>query len=121
MSRRWIWWMLALLVVLVVMAAALWQATAKCLVPVGQLFKLPDGNVVRLEGVTYGIIHSPEATPWQRMLARLPTKLTRMLRLNNSAVHKTASPELIVWFSGGNNSRFELAVGDTGRRNAVKT
>ena len=38
MSRRWIWWMLALLVVLVVMAAALWQATAKCLVPVGQLF-----------------------------------------------------------------------------------
>ena len=118
MSRRWIWWMLALLVV---MAAALWQATAKCLVPVGQLFKLPDGNVVRLEGVTYGIIHSPEATTWQRTLARLPTKLTRMLRLNNSAVHKTASPELIVWFSGGNNSRFELAVGDTGRRNAVKT
>ena len=45
MSRRWIWWMLALLVVLVVMAAALWQATAKCLVPVGQLFKLPNGNV----------------------------------------------------------------------------
>ena len=53
MSRRWIWWMLALLVVLVVMAAALWQATAKCLVMVGQFFKRPDGNIVRLEGLTY--------------------------------------------------------------------
>lgn len=121
MSRRWIWWTLALLVVLGGSAAALWQATAKSLVPVGQLFKLPDGNVVRLEGMTYGIIHSPEATTWQRMLARLPPKLTRLLRLNNPAVHKTTSPEMIVWFSGGNTSSFEVAVGDTERRNAVKT
>ena len=70
MSRRWIWWTLALLVVLGGIAAALWLATANPTVPVGQLFKLPDGSVVRLEAVSYGTIHSPEATPWQRMLAR---------------------------------------------------
>jgi hypothetical protein len=121
MSRRWIWWSLALLVVLGGIAGALWMATAKPSVPVGQLFKLPDGSVVRLERVTYGIIHAPEATPWQQMLARLPAKLTRMLRLNNPAVHKTKSPELIAWFSGGNNSSFEVTVSDTQRRNAVRT
>lgn len=121
MSRRWIWWTLALLVVLCGIAALLWLATAKPSVPVGQLFKLPDGSVVRLEAVSYGTIHSPEATPWQRMLARLPVKFMRMLRLNNPAVHKTTAPELIAWFSGGNNSSFEVVVGDTERRNAVKT
>ena len=121
MSRRWIWWTFAGLVVLGSIAAVLWQATAKPSVPVGQLFKLPDGSVVRLEGMTYGTIHAPEATPWQRMLARLPVKLTRRLRLNNPAVHKSSTPELIVWFSGGNNSSFEVAVADTERRSAVKT
>jgi len=121
MSRGWMWGTFALLVAMAGIAAALWLATSKPSVPVGQLFKLPDGSVVRLEGVTYGIIHSPEATTWQRTLARLPAKLTRMLRLNNPAVHKSSAPELIVWFSGGNNSSFELAVGDTGRRSAVKT
>ena len=113
--------MFALLVVLGGIAAVLWQMTEKSSVPVGQLFKLPDGSVVRLEAVSYGTIHSPEATPWQRMLARMPVKFTRMLRLNNPAVHKTTAPELIAWFSGGNNSSFEVAVGDTERRNAVKT
>ena len=121
MSRRWIGWTLAVVGLLAGIAAVLWLATAKPSVPVGQLFKLPDGSVVRLEAVSYGTIHAPEATPWQRMLARLPVKFTRMLRLNNPAVHKTTAPELIAWFSGGNNSSYEVAVGDTERRNAVKT
>ena len=121
MSRRWIGWTFLILVAMGAIASALWMATSKPSVPVGQLFKLPDGSVVRLEGMTYGTIHAPEARPWQRMLARLPVKLTRRLRLNNPAVHKSSTPELIVWFSGGNNSSFEVAVADTERRSAVKT
>ena len=121
MSHRWVWWTFAALVLLTLIASAVWLANSGPSVPVGQLFKLPDGSVVRLEGMTYGTIHAPEATPWQRMLARLPAKLTRMLRLNNPAVHKSSTPELIVWFSGGNNSSFEVAVADTERRSAVKT
>ena len=121
MSQQRLWWTLAVLALLGGIAAALWLATAKPAVPVGQLFKLPDGSVVRLEAMTYGTIHAPEAAPWQRMLARLPSKLSRILRLSNPAVHKTTAPELIAWFSGGNNSSFEVAAGDTSRRNAVKT
>ena len=120
MNRPWVWWTLAALAVLGAIAAALWLVTSKPSVPVGQLFKLPDGTVVRLEAVTFGTRHAPEATPWQRMLARLPDKLTRLLRFNNTAVHKSSVPELIVWFSGGTGS-FDVAVGDTGGRNAVKT